>query len=221
MTTPTRPAVYIRAVPGSADAANRERRAVADAARERGWPAPAVYADSGAGSDGPEGGALARLEAAIVAGRHDALMLAGQGMVSDGGPALLTRLLLACTKNGVAVELVPLAPAAAGGGAALPANAGGGAAPPEPAARPPGPRRTHHQRPEVLTRLRVNALSGLFPGWRIWLDDYGWHARRRVGIFLQEFRSGAPAFCVHARSEVDLAAQLRDQEDRDAGRAAS
>jgi hypothetical protein len=72
----------------------------------------------------------------------------------------------------------------------------------------------------VLTRLRVNALSGLFPGWRIWLDDYGWHARRRVGFFLQEYRSGAPAFCVQAHSEADLAARVRDQEDIDA-RAAS
>jgi hypothetical protein len=207
-----RPAAFIRSVSGSgADATARERRAVTDAARQRGWPAPTVYADD----NGPDDTALARLEAAIVAGRHDVLMLAGQGAVSDGGPALLMGLLLACTKNGVIVELLP-PPLAADGEAAVPEPTGLS----RPAARPP----EFRERPAVLTRARVSAMSQLFPGWRIWLDDHGWHARRRDGIFLQEFRRGAPSFCVHAVSEDDLTRRLRDQEAVDAtspGRVAS
>jgi len=205
MTEARRPAAFIRAVPGSATGATaRERQAVADAARQRGWPAPTVYVDD----DGPDDTALMRLEAAIVAGRHDVLMLAGQGAVSDGGPALLMKLLLACTKNGVIVELLP-PPLTAGGEAALPEPRAGLS---RPAARSPG----YRERPAVLTRARVSAMSGLFPEWRIWLDDHGWHARRRVGVFLQEFRHGAPAFCVHADSEADLSQRLRDQEAGDA-----
>ena len=207
MTEARRPAALIRAVPGSGTGATaRLRQAVADAAHQRGWPAPTVYADE----NGPDDAALARLEAAIVAGRHDAVMLAGQGAVGGGGPAMLMRLLLACTKNGVRVELLP-PPRTAGDEAAI--------APPltrlsRPAARPPANR----ERPAVLTRARVSAVSGLFPEWRIWLDDHGWHARRRVGVFLQEFQRGAPAFSVHADSEADLSRRLRDQEAADARR---
>jgi hypothetical protein len=217
MTEPRRPAAFIRAGPGSgAGATARERQAVADAARQRGWPAPVVYADDDQGRPGSDDTALARLEAAIVAGRHDALLLAGQGAVSDGGPALLMRLLLACTKNGVTVELLP-----------PPLTAGGEAAIPEPITRLSRPAQhspADSERPAVLTRARVSAMSGQFPEWRIWLDDHGWHARRRVGVFLQEYRRGAPAFCVHAGSEAGLAQRLRDQEAADAeppGRAAS
>jgi hypothetical protein len=202
MTQASRPAAFIRAVPGSGPGATaRERQAVADAADQRGWPAPAVYVDE----EGPDDTALMRLEAAIVAGRHDVLILAGQGAVSDGGPALLMKLLLACTKNGVIVELLPT-----GGGEA--AMAEPPAALSRRAARPTG----YGERPAVLTRARISALSRLFPGWRIWLDDHGWHARRRAGVFLQEFRPGAPAFCVHAESEADLSRRLRDQEAADA-----
>jgi hypothetical protein len=45
------------------------------------------------------------LEAAISAGRHDALLLAGPVTVS-GNPARLMRLLSSCTKHGVAVEIL-------------------------------------------------------------------------------------------------------------------
>jgi hypothetical protein len=215
MTEPRRPAAFIRAGPGSgAGATARERQAVADAARQRGWPAPVVYADDDQGRPGSDDTALARLEAAIVAGRHDALLLAGQGAVSDGGPALLMRLLLACTKNGVTVELLPLT---AGSGAGIPE-------PPTGLSRPAPRSPADDERPAVLTRARVSAMSGQFPEWRIWLDDHGWHARRRVGVFLQEYRRGAPAFCVHAGSEAALSQRLRDQEAADAqppGRAAS
>jgi hypothetical protein len=212
MTERRRPAALIRGIPGSAAGVTaRERRAVADAARQRGWPTPTVYADESASG----GTALSRLEAAIVAGRHDALILAGHGAVGDGGPAALMRLLLACTKNGVAVELLP--PPLSGGGAAVPEPRTGLA---RPGTRSPA----YRERPAVLTRARVSHMAGLFPGWRIWLDDHGWHARRRVGVFLQEFRRGAPAFCVHAVCEADLLQRLREQEaaeGRPPGRVAS
>jgi hypothetical protein len=67
---------------------------------------------------------------------------------------------------------------------------------------------------EVLTGAGVEALSLLFPDWLIWADDHGWHARRRGG-YMQGYQHGAPAFCVHALSAVDLAAQLRWQQAAD------
>jgi hypothetical protein len=84
---------------------------VAEAAHWRGWPTPTVYADDNVPhlADG-YGPALARLEAAISAGRHDTLFLAGPATVS-GNPARLMRLLSSCTKHGVAVEILgPPAP---------------------------------------------------------------------------------------------------------------
>jgi hypothetical protein len=60
----------------------------------------------------------------------------------------------------------------------------------------------------VLTRARLQALTDLFPGWRIWLDHRGWHARRRGDGFLQGYRPGAPAFYVQAETATELAAQL-------------
>jgi hypothetical protein len=58
-------------------------------------------------------------------------------------------------------------------------------------------------------------LSGLFPDWRIWMDNRGWHARRRQSPYLQISRSGAPAYCVRADSPADLAAQLCWQQAAD------
>jgi hypothetical protein len=60
---------------------------------------------------------------------------------------------------------------------------------------------------DVLTRARLEALASLYPGWRIWLDQRGWHARRRDG-YVQDHRPGAPSFSVHADSATGLAAQL-------------
>jgi hypothetical protein len=37
----------------------------------------------------------------------------------------------------------------------------------------------------VLARARAEALSELFPAWRIWLDQACWHARRRDVRYLQ------------------------------------
>jgi hypothetical protein len=66
----------------------------------------------------------------------------------------------------------------------------------------------------VLEEAGREALADLFPLWRIWVDDHGWHARRRGG-YLQNFHYGAPAFCVHAPGPVELAAQLRWQQAAD------
>jgi hypothetical protein len=66
----------------------------------------------------------------------------------------------------------------------------------------------------LLREAGREALSDLFPCWRIWTDTYGWHARRKGG-FLQGFHLGAPAFSVHAAGPVELAAQLRWQQAAD------
>lgn len=106
MAQPRPPAAYLRAAKDSApDTLARQYAAVAEIANCRGWPTPTVYADDNVPhrADG-YGTALPRLEAAISAGRHDTLLLAGPATVS-GNPARLMRLLPACTKHGVAVVI--------------------------------------------------------------------------------------------------------------------
>jgi hypothetical protein len=66
-------------------------------------------------------------------------------------------------------------------------------------------------RTALLAEAGRDALAGLYPGWRVWMDEHGWHARRRGG-YLQDYHYGAPAFSVHATGPVELAAQLRWQE---------
>jgi hypothetical protein len=78
---------------------------------------------------------------------------------------------------------------------------------------PPGPQPRDNS--SVLTSAQVEALIGLFPDWRIWLDDSGWHARRRTDMYLQSYGRGAPTFSVHADSALGLAAQLRWQQAAD------
>ena len=104
---PRPPAAYLRTTQGSAPGTlARQHAAVAEAASWRGWPAPVIYADDNVPQlpDG-YGPALARLEAAINAGRHDTLLLAGPATVR-GNPARLMRLLASCTRHGVAVEVL-------------------------------------------------------------------------------------------------------------------
>ena len=67
----------------------------------------------------------------------------------------------------------------------------------------------------VLARARAEALAGLFPDWRIWLDQAGWHARRRQDAYLQAHHNGAPAYSVHAATPTALAAQLCWQQAAD------
>ena len=57
-------------------------------------------------------------------------------------------------------------------------------------------------------RAALEALAEIYPDWRIWLDEHGWHARRRGEGFVQGYRPGAPVFCVHADTATGLAAQL-------------
>jgi len=196
MISPRRPAAYVR-IPGAGGWA---RHAMAREASARGWPAPVVYSEEDSHDDGHYGHALQRLERAITAGRHDALLIA-----APGDPSKVMGLLSQCTKHGVAVSFLPAPAASAAGAAAAPAADAHGharAAPAAPAAPAP-PAESW----DVLAQARLEALARLFPGWRIWLDRHGWHARRR-GDYMQGFRPGTPAFHVSASSALDLAAQL-------------
>lgn len=69
---------------------------------------------------------------------------------------------------------------------------------------------------KILTLAGVQALGGLFPGWRIWADnDSQWHACRRGG-YIQDYCAGSPAFSVHAASPAELAGLLVCQVAADA-----
>ena len=197
------PAAYIRAVRGDDEDLARQRAAVAAGSRQRGWPPPAVYTEDDPDlADGP-GPALARLAAAVEAGRHDALLITDPGAVT-GAATYLIGLLHRCARNGVVVGfLVPPAPGASPATATAPAGQGEAA----------GPLAVSDW--GVLAHARVEALSGLFPDWRIWLDERGWHARRRQTPYMQVSSEGAPAYSVHAGSPTDLAAQLCWQQAAD------
>jgi hypothetical protein len=164
--------------------------AVTTAAGERGWPAPVIYADDDPAY--PGGSALDRLFAAITANRHDGVL-----MIAPTDPVPLMRLLQRCTRRGVVVSFIaPPVPDS------LPVRL-----PPHAAASP-------RDSWDVLAQARLEALVGLFPGWRIWLDRHGWHARRRDG-YVQGYRPGVPVFHVRAGSATDLAAQLCWQQAAD------
>jgi len=199
VTFPRRPAAYIPAA--SEPGALVTEQAMAQAARQRGWPAPEMYADgpSAAGEPGP---ALRRLEAAITAGRHDGLLIPLPRTLGD--PAPLMRLLSRCTQHGVAVSLV--LPPAADGPDLMPRPAAASAAPAPPPAR---------EARSLLDDARLEAMTEIYPGWRTWLDEHGWHARRRSYGFVQGYRPGAPVFCVHAGTATELAAQLCWQQAAD------
>ncbi len=217
MSVPIRPAAYIRidSRPG-APPAPRQREAIIEVARQRGWPEPAVYADEGSALADGDGPGLATLSAAVGAGRHDAVLMSGPGVISRN-QARLMAFLFRCTDNGVAVEFVgpsavsdflmqPPPAARLSPALSLPAAARYARLCRLPRAAPTA---------DILTLAGVEALSGSFPDWRIWADDHGWHARRRGSVYVQAYRRGAPAFCVHAVSAVDLAAQLRWQQAAD------
>jgi hypothetical protein len=190
MTSPRHPAAYIR-IPGA-----WARHTMMQEARQRGWPAPEIYAEDERAAGRSYGPALDRLEAAIVTGRHDALLIA-----APDDPGLLMRLLSHCTKHGVAVSFLPGPAASASGAAPAPASEAAEAAEAAPGIAQPS------ESWDVLAQARLEALAGLFPDWRIWLDRSGWHARRRDS-FVQGYRPGAPAFHVRAANALDLAAQV-------------
>jgi hypothetical protein len=75
------------------------------AARQRGWPAPVIYAEGDPVSADGYSPALERLTAAIVSGRHNAVLMTAPGMLGDPGPLL--QLLSRCTRHGVTVSFIP------------------------------------------------------------------------------------------------------------------
>ena len=111
MRKPMRPAAYIRIVsrPGVQPPA-RQREAIIAVARDRGWPEPVVYADDGRATADGYGPALAKLSAAVGAGRHDMVIMPGPGVISRS-PAHLMAFLFRCNHHGVAVEFISPAPA--------------------------------------------------------------------------------------------------------------
>ena len=204
MTGRARPAAYIRAASSDEDGLARQREAVADGSRQRDWPPPVIYAEDDADLAAGHAPELTRLAAAIKAGRHDALLITEPGAVFGTAPHLVD-LLQGCTRNGVTVGFL-LPPALTGPPVMqMPAAA----SPPRP------PVLLEREDWAVLARARAEALAGLFPDWRIWLDQAGWHARRRQDAYLQTHHNGAPAYSVHAATPTALAAQLCWQQAAD------
>jgi hypothetical protein len=187
VTYPVRPAAYIsRRGTGRWAWHTMIREAIA-----RGWPAPEIYAEDSSTADGCYGPALDRLEAAITAGRYDALLIA-----APADPGRLMRLLSRCTRHGVSVSFLPgPASSAAGAEAATAASATVRSA------------AAATEIWDVLAHAQLEALARLFPDWTVWVDRRGWHARRR-GKFLQRYHPGAPAFHVNAETALDLAGRL-------------
>jgi len=203
MTSRTRPAAYIRAAGDDHDALAWQRQAVGEGSRERGWPPPKVYAEDDADLAAGRAPELARLAAAIEAGRHDALLITEPGAVFGTAPHLID-LLGRCSRAGVTVGFL-LPPALAGPPVMQAVAAAAPDRPPILAAREDW---------AVLARARLEALTSLFPQWQIWLDHAGWHARR-TGAYVQNRHHGAPAYCVHAPTPTHLAAQLCWQQAAD------
>ena len=118
-------------------------------------------------------------------------------------------LLYRCTRNGVTVGF--LLPSAAADSDVMSLRRTGK---PTPQDALPFPLR-RSEAWGALARARIGALSELFPDWRIWLDQRGWHARRREAVYLQGLEPGVPAFSVHAESSTELAKQLYGQQAAD------
>lgn len=99
LTSAKRPAAYVR------HASAPTRQEVALAARQRGWPAPVIYAEGDPAPTDSYSPALERLTAAIVSGRHNAVIMTAPGTLGDPGPLL--QLLSRCTRHGVTVSFIP------------------------------------------------------------------------------------------------------------------
>jgi hypothetical protein len=202
-----RPAAYIRAYQGEADL-DRQREAIAEGARQRGWPPATVYLEDQAGLAGGRAPVLARLEAAIEAGRHDALFITDPGAVT-GTASHLMGLLQRCTRNGVVAGF--LLPPPVGGKRVMSLRRPALSPAPEDAL----PFRVRREAWGLLARTHMQTLSELFPDWRIWLDQHGWHARRRDAVYLQICHDDVPAFAVHADTAASLALALCWQQAAD------
>jgi hypothetical protein len=202
-----RPAAYIRTTREAADLAH-QRQAVADDAAQRGWPVPCIYLEHHADVAAGRAPALGALAAAVEAGRHDALLITKPTVPLTQ----LMSLLMRCTRHGVTVGL--LLPPASGQPerATEPVPPGQPERATEAPATAPPPGRA--DRAALLVRAQSDALCGLFPAWRIWHDEHGWHARRR-SPFLESHGRGAPSYSVHAPGPAQLAAQLCWQQAAD------
>ena len=111
MKNPERPAACLRAGPeASPPALTRQRQAIAESARRRGSPAPAICACERTGPAAAGAPALAMLSAAIGGGRHDAVLMISPCAIGGLHPCLMS-LLLSCARHGVAAgaALTPLA----------------------------------------------------------------------------------------------------------------
>ena len=105
---PRKPAAYIRVV--DADSAGdvrvrRQRAAVLSAARERGWPEPTVYTDTGPSGWQRPGSDLARLAANIGRGQCDAVITADQYLITRT-PADTAGFAEHCASHDVAIETI-------------------------------------------------------------------------------------------------------------------
>jgi DNA invertase Pin-like site-specific DNA recombinase len=106
ISAPLHPAAYIRAA--DADSANdvrvqRQRAAVLCAARERGWPEPAVYTDIGPSGWQRPSSDLTRLTADISGGQRDAVITADLYRISRT-PADTAGFAEHCVSHDVTIE---------------------------------------------------------------------------------------------------------------------
>jgi hypothetical protein len=138
MVAGVRPAAYVRVVQGRSAHLARQHHAVREGARQRGWPEPEIYAEYLA--DGAQGGgrALARLQAAVMRGCHNGLLIADPAAFMNPGAELLG-LLFVCTRQGVEVGL--LLPSAIAEGLPSASSAASGVTLRLAAKRAPGTRR--------------------------------------------------------------------------------
>jgi DNA invertase Pin-like site-specific DNA recombinase len=100
---PTRPAGYVRVAAATSPgdlAVARQRQAVQDYARHRGWPEPAIYTDTGPAC-GPQHAALTH---AISDGHHDAVILTDLARISHD-PAQAETLTHHCHSHGTRIHL--------------------------------------------------------------------------------------------------------------------
>lgn len=56
------------------------------------------------------------------------------------------------------------------------------------------------------------AISAVFPRWRVWKDDAGWHARRKGRFRDDRIVPDAPAYAVHSDDPLMLVLQLHHQD---------
>jgi hypothetical protein len=101
-----RPAAYIRTNPNWGLVARAAaQHALTELTRSHGWPEPELYLDEDTDEFAADGKtALAALTAAIGAGRHDSVLLAGPGVIYGCPSHLLRRLLASCSRHGVSVD---------------------------------------------------------------------------------------------------------------------